>query len=419
MLTRDVKSLAMARDELQQSFDKSYELYNYLLKFIIDITDLQDLYLDEAKHKFLPTHEDLNPNPKFVDNELVEILRNNEQLQQFIKEHKLSWRDNELFLRLMLNKIQNTDVYNEYMESGMSDLDSDCNLWRQLFRRLIIDDDDMLEELENKSVYWSSDDLDFMGQFVIKTIRRISDGEEFPIMPQFKDEEDAEFGDKLFTAAVEQEELNSATIDKFVDSRHWDSDRIQSGKCYDVICKHQKPVVVMEPIKGGTLVNVPDGVKEMFRQSEPNLSVASWAIRFAASQPQVMMVLSGMSTYEQLDDNTSYMQDFKPLTEEQMAITRKAADILNGTIAVPCTSCRYCVKGCPQHIAIPEYFSLYNAKKRFNKKGFTSETAYYNNLIAEHGKASDCIQCRKCERICPQHIEISEVMKKVAKEFEG
>ena len=226
MLTRDVKSLAMARDELQQSFDKSYELYNYLLKFIIDITDLQDLYLDEAKHKFLPTHEDLNPNPKFVDNELVEILRNNEQLQQFIKEHKLSWRDNELFLRLMLNKIQNTDVYNEYMESGMSDLDSDCNLWRQLFRRLIIDDDDMLEELENKSVYWSSDDLDFMGQFVIKTIRRISDGEEFPIMPQFKDEEDAEFGDKLFTAAVEQEELNSATIDKFVDSRHWDSDRI-------------------------------------------------------------------------------------------------------------------------------------------------------------------------------------------------
>ena len=226
MLTRDVKSLAMARDELQQSFDKSYELYNYLLKFIIDITDLQDLYLDEAKHKFLPTHEDLNPNPKFVDNELVEILRNNEQLQQFIKEHKLSWRDNELFLRLMLNKIQNTDVYNEYMESGVSDLDSYCNLWRQLFRRLIIDDDDMLEELENKSVYWSSDDLDFMGQFVIKTIRRISDGEEFPIMPQFKDEEDAEFGDKLFTAAVEQEELNSATIDKFVDSRHWDSDRI-------------------------------------------------------------------------------------------------------------------------------------------------------------------------------------------------
>ena len=116
MLTREVKSLAMARDELQQSFDKSYELYNYLLKFIIDITDLQDLYLDEAKHKFLPTHEDLNPNPKFVDNELVEILRNNEQLQQFIKEHKLSWRDNELFLRLMLNKIQNTDVYNEWGE---------------------------------------------------------------------------------------------------------------------------------------------------------------------------------------------------------------------------------------------------------------------------------------------------------------
>ena len=226
MLTREVKSLSMARDELQQSFDKSYELYNYLLKLIIDLTDLEDRNLDEAKHKFLPSHEDLNPNPKFIDNELVEALRNNEQLQHYIKEHNLTWRDNEIFLKLILNKIQNSDFYNEYMESGISDLASDCDLWRQLFRHILIDDEDLLEELENQSVYWSIDDFDFMGQFVIKTIRRISDGEEFPIMPQFKDEEDAEFGDKLFTAAVEQEELNSATIDKFVDSRHWDSDRI-------------------------------------------------------------------------------------------------------------------------------------------------------------------------------------------------
>lgn len=226
MLTHEVKSAAMARDELQQSFEKSYELYNYLLKLIIDVTDLQDRYLDEAKHKFLPSHEDLNPNPKFVDNELVEALRNNEQLQQYIKEHKLTWRDNELFLKLILNKIQNSSIYQEYMENSVSDLDSDCNLWRQLFKRLLIDDDDLLEELENQSVYWSSDDLDFMGQFVIKTIRRINDGEPNPIMPMYKDEEDSEFGDQLFATAISQKELNEATINHYIDTRNWDVERI-------------------------------------------------------------------------------------------------------------------------------------------------------------------------------------------------
>lgn len=226
MLTHEVKSAAMARDELQQSFEKSYELYNYLLKLIIDVTDLQDRYLDEAKHKFLPSHEDLNPNPKFVDNELVEALRNNEQLQQYIKEHKLTWRDNELFLKLILNKIQNSSIYQEYMENSVSDLDSDCNLWRQLFKRLLIDDDDLLEELENQSVYWSSDDLDFMGQFVIKTIRRINDGEPNPIMPMYKDEEDSEFGDQLFATAISLQELNEATINHYIDTRNWDVERI-------------------------------------------------------------------------------------------------------------------------------------------------------------------------------------------------
>lgn len=225
-ITRDIKSPAMARDELQQSFEKSYELYNYLLKFIIDVTDLQERYLDDAKHKFLPSHEDLNPNPKFIDNELVQALRDNETLQHYIQEHKITWRDNELFLKLMLNKIQNSEIYQQYMEGDASDLDSDCNLWRQLFKRLLIDDDDLLEELENQSVYWSSDDLDFMGQFVIKTIKRVNDGDPNPIMPMFKDEEDSEFGDSLLNATIEQEDLNEATIERFIDRRNWDSERI-------------------------------------------------------------------------------------------------------------------------------------------------------------------------------------------------
>jgi N utilization substance protein B len=112
------------------------------------------------------------------------------------------------------------------MESGISNLESDCNVWRQIMRRIIIDDEDMLEELENQSIYWSCEDLEFMGQFVIKTIKRVADGDENPIMPQFKDQEDSEFGDLLFTASAKQEELNMSTIDKFIDSRHWDSDRI-------------------------------------------------------------------------------------------------------------------------------------------------------------------------------------------------
>lgn len=226
MLTRNIKSPEMAKNELQQSFDKSYELYNYLLKLIIDLTDLQDRYIDDAKHKFLPTHDDLYPNMKFVKNELVRLLRENEQLQQYIREHKLSWKDNEIFLRLILNKIQDSDIYKEYMEIDSSDLDGDCYFWKQIFKRMLIDDEDLLEELESQSMYWSCDDLDFMSQFVIKTIKRLNDGDEHPIMPQFKDQEDADFGDELFSATLAQEDLNTATIEKFIDSRHWDSERI-------------------------------------------------------------------------------------------------------------------------------------------------------------------------------------------------
>ena len=225
-MTRSIKSSEMAQKELQQSFDKSYELYNYLLKLIIDLTDLQERYLDEARHKFLPTYEDLNPNPKFINNQLVALLRDNNQLQDYIKEHKLSWKDNEIFLKLILNKILNSDIYHAYMESGNNDLDGDCHLWKQIFKHLLIDDDDLLDEIENQSIYWTCDDLDFMCQFVIKTIKRLNDGDRRPIMPQFKDEEDARFGDELFVATIEQEDLNTATIEKYIDSRHWDTERI-------------------------------------------------------------------------------------------------------------------------------------------------------------------------------------------------
>ncbi len=200
----------------------------------------------------------------------------------------------------------------------------------------------------------------------------------------------------------------------------WESEWIQARKCYEIAVKHGKPVIVMEPVKGGTLAKVPEEAEKLFRESAPHMSVPSWAIRFAASLDNVMMVLSGMSSLEQLEDNLSYMEHFQPLTEEEKKLTGKVADIINAQIAVPCTGCSYCTEGCPQKIAIPQYFSLYNEDMRENleEKGWTINFAQYEILTGKFGKAKDCVECGQCESVCPQHLPIMEKLKDVSAHFD-
>ena len=200
----------------------------------------------------------------------------------------------------------------------------------------------------------------------------------------------------------------------------WESEWIQSRQVYEVAVKHSKPVVVMEPVKGGTLARVSPEAEALLKAREPELSVPSWAIRFAASLENVMVVLSGMSNIEQMADNTGYMEHFKPLTGDEIALTRRVADIINGQIAVPCTGCSYCASGCPMQIAIPKYFSLYNEDMRENmaEKGWTINFTNYNKLTEKFGRAADCVACGQCEGICPQHLPIIDALKKVSEHFD-
>lgn len=199
----------------------------------------------------------------------------------------------------------------------------------------------------------------------------------------------------------------------------WESYAIQSRRCYEVCTRHKKPVIVMEPVKGGTLAKLPRAAEELLRTAAPDMSIPSWAIRFAASRENVCMVLSGMSDMEQLLDNSGYMADFVPLTAEEDELVLKAADIIGKSIAIPCTGCSYCTVNCPRSIAIPQYFSLYNAELvESPEKSWTPHGGYYHRISLTHGKAGDCIGCGQCEKMCPQHLPIREYLKQVAEKFD-
>ena len=198
----------------------------------------------------------------------------------------------------------------------------------------------------------------------------------------------------------------------------FDDASVEGRKVYEVCEKHGKPVIVMEPVKGGSLVNLPEEADKVFR-SLGGGSNASYALRFAASFPNITTVLSGMSNMDQMTDNISAMKDFTPLSQHEIEAVAKVCGIFKNLNLIPCTSCRYCVEEneCPKNIRIPDMFSSLNANEAFHNwnTGF-----YYNSVITGngHGKASDCIKCGKCEKVCPQHLPIRELLKTVAKTFE-
>lgn len=220
----------------------------------------------------------------------------------------------------------------------------------------------------------------------------------------------AEVLDEILTAYPEVEAVQIQL--NYVD---FDDPAVQSRKCYEVCRKHGKPMMIMEPVKGGSLANLPSDAAKILDDLHGG-SAASYAIRFAAGFDGVFMVLSGMSNFGQMKDNLSHMKDFKPLDEKERAAVDEVCAVFRSKNLIPCTACRYCTDGCPKHIDIPNLFSCMNSKyvyKSWNVK------YYYDKVYTKrNGKASDCIKCGKCERSCPQHLPIRKLLEEVAAEFE-
>lgn len=195
----------------------------------------------------------------------------------------------------------------------------------------------------------------------------------------------------------------------------YDDPAVQSRRCYEVCRKHGKPVIVMEPVKGGNLADLPEEAAAVLDALHGGNS-ASYAIRFAAGFPSIRMVLSGMSDLRQVEDNIAIMRDFKPLDETELAAVKRVQEIFRSKSLIPCTACRYCTAGCPQHISIPDLFAVMNAKQIH--RDWNADYYYDETCTKSGGRASDCIRCGKCEKVCPQHLHIRDLLADVAAEFE-
>ncbi len=196
----------------------------------------------------------------------------------------------------------------------------------------------------------------------------------------------------------------------------WKSPSVRSEECYNIARKHGKNIIVMEPNKGGSLIALPEDAQRLFREYSPDSSNASWAMRFCASLEGVMLVLSGMSSIEQMKDNISFMDNFVPLNEEEKKIIEKVRIAVENNAAIGCTKCRYCTEDCPMEIPIPEYFSAFNTYQLTHNMG--NAGMYYRRYANGRSLASQCVKCGNCERHCPQHLEIRKLLSETAELFE-
>lgn len=231
----------------------------------------------------------------------------------------------------------------------------------------------------------------------------------------FSFHDSAEFLERVLTEHPEMEfvQLQLNYLD-------WESEDVQSRLCYETARRHDKPIVVMEPVKGGTLATLPEKAEGLLRAMHPDWTPASWALRFVMELPGVMTVLSGMSNREQLEDNLFTAADPVCLSDADHVAIRQVAAILRGQESIPCTGCAYCVAECPMGIPIPRIFAIYNEDQQiYGGKGWTPPMTYYDNITAEGGRASTCIACGACAAACPQHLDIPALLKTVAERFEG
>lgn len=218
--------LADAQNSLKRSLDKAYDLYRALLMLPVELTDMQERHLDSQRHKHLATADDLNPNMKFVDNKFVAMVRESEAMNSYLKDTPFKWLDeNEGMLRRLLERITSSQEYADYMASDADSLSDDCDIWKEIYKKMIFPSDDLAEALEAMSVYWN-DDLNIMDSFVLKTVKRTASEGHFTLLPKYKDEEDARFGFDLFNIVVNNRREYRALIDKFINQAQWDSERL-------------------------------------------------------------------------------------------------------------------------------------------------------------------------------------------------